>query len=168
MITSNAEVGQSSPDETLGDTGAVNDLLSDTSHHLGNVDLGTLGAADGHDEGAVVLLQLVQANLSGVITNLTELTGDLGLQGLLRGATRRQLEISPLELLNELVTLVVSGLHQQLLLAGQTGSRPDVIDSNGKSLVTHPSGTELGQTGHAVYRLLRAVITKDHVENGSL
>ena len=76
------EVGEGPADEAVGDAGAADDLLADAGDHLADVDGGALGAAAGHDEGAVVVVELVEAHLALVVAHLGELACDLVLQGL--------------------------------------------------------------------------------------
>ena len=78
--TADCKVRQGAVHEALRDAGTADDLLADTRNHLRDVDLGALGAALGHDQRRVVLVELVQADLTGIVTNLGQLARQLGLR----------------------------------------------------------------------------------------
>ena len=77
--TANGKVRQRAVHKALRDAAAADDLLADAGDHLRDVDLGALGAALGHDERAVVLVQLTKADLTGVVANARQLASQFGL-----------------------------------------------------------------------------------------
>jgi len=97
----------------------------------------TLGAALGHDQRAVELVEFGEANLTGVVTDPTELTHHFRFKGLLGGAAGGELKLVVFELVHKGVALAVAARYQLVLLAHELVTRPDVLDANGESVLTY-------------------------------
>jgi hypothetical protein len=89
VLTELGEMRQTSVDEPVRRPVSAHGLLSDTRHHLTDVDGGPLGPALGHDQGTVPPVELAQAHLPGFLPDLVQLPGDLRLRNRERAYLRR-------------------------------------------------------------------------------
>lgn len=163
VLGSLAEVGEGAVLEAVGHPRAGDDLLSDASDHLGDINLGactsvryarkrggrTLGSAGGHDEGRVVAAELRHADLSDLGADLGEHAGDGRLERLVGVGPRLVLELARARLVDELVRLDIRLLDELVLLRSQRRAGRDVADADRESLVGWESQRGYGIALHA-------------------
>ena len=80
--------------ESVGNSLATDGLLADARDHLTDVDVGALGAADGHDERRIVSVQVLEAGVARLVADHGQLLQNDGLQGLRRIAAGLALQLA--------------------------------------------------------------------------
>jgi len=87
-------VGQRPILESVRNSLAADGLLADARDHLTDVDVGALGAADGHDERRVVSVQVLEAGVARLVADHGQLLQNDGLQRLRRIAAGLALQLA--------------------------------------------------------------------------
>lgn len=131
------EVGQSAILKAIGHSLATDRLLSDAGNHLGDVDVGSLGAAERHDQGAIRWMQLGEAGLGRLLSNAGQFAQHHCLEGLFGRAAGLALESARLELLDVLVALGIAALQQDLLVLQQPGAGRHIADAKRESPILY-------------------------------
>ena len=110
-------------------------LLSDTSDHLRDVDDGTFGSTGGHDERCVVSAELFHTYLSDLFSDFREDGGDHSFQCLLLVAAGLVFEFPLFGEGNEVFAVCVGFFDQLVLLGRELGAGDDVVDTERESVV---------------------------------
>lgn len=162
------EVGESPADEAVGDARATDDLLADAGDHLADVDGGALGAAAGHDEGTVVVVELVEAHLALIVAHLGELACDLVLQGLVQAEAGARDQLPCLGRHDEVVAVAHALLDEPPLLHSQLCRGRHVRNPDREAVVCDPARRQLCQPRHAPPGHHRRVLAHHHVPDAVL
>ena len=93
------------------DARTADSLLAHACNHLGDVDGGAFGAAQCHDEWAVVSWQVSQAFFSDVLAHAAQDAKDAILQGLLCRAAGQQLQLAGFVLRDEGFAVDIAFMH---------------------------------------------------------
>lgn len=128
-LTVPVEVGQSAILKAIGYSLATDSLLSDAGNHLGDVDVGSLGAAERHDEGAIRWMQFGEAGLGRLLSDAGQFAQHHCLEGLFGRTAGLALQSARLKLLDVLVALGIAALQQDLLVLQQLGAGRHIADA---------------------------------------
>ena len=129
--------------ESISDTSTANHLLSDGSNHLRNVNVGSLGTTLGHEQGRIPSAELFETNVTSRLTNTGQDTTYPVLHRLLFVATGIALQLSLLEILDQLVALGV-GFFDNAVVPPSSVCMESMVDSfcsNGIVRSPGPSST---------------------------
>ena len=102
---------------TVLDARAADCLLAHAGNHLADVDGGPLGAAQRHDERAVVPGQLLEADVARNLTHAAEHAEDAAFERLLSSAAGQKLQRSLLVQRNQSLAFRVALVHLRLVVS---------------------------------------------------
>jgi hypothetical protein len=128
-------MGEGTVEEPIGHSHPVGCLLAYASDHLRQIDVGSLGSTESHDQRSVVLWQLLDQHLTGFVSHLTELLVQVRFQRLLLVAACLKSQLTLLIHVDHFVAIIVANLQHLVLLNKKTWKWGYIVDSNGHSVV---------------------------------
>lgn len=139
--------------ESIWNTVACNDLLTNASNHLCDVDDGTyrksadckkkrwshqtFGTTGSHDQRRVVAAQFLETDLADLVADLGQDTRYHSFERLLLVTTRLVFQQTLLSSCDEILALGVRLRNKGFFLVRQLWSRNDVVDAEGESVVCY-------------------------------
>ena len=133
-----AEVRQRALTEAEGDTLTFYVLLTNASHDLRDVEIGALGAGGDHGLEAVPHEEILERELSRIVTSLVERAVDLELEAVEHALAWLLLERAYLGIVDDLLDLELLLLEVDLDLIESDLPRNDVLDSDRETILVEP------------------------------